>query len=97
MTEYHELHQPGACSTCSGDIKPAIHRYEKQPIHFPTRIPMAYSFEIYFTGRDDPRNGCIVIGEDTKPVFFEFETQYLSPSSARTTVSVVFQTWAGIA
>ncbi|KAG1782780.1 hypothetical protein EV702DRAFT_1176955 [Suillus placidus] len=36
---------------------------------------MAHSFEIYFTGRDDPRNGCIVIGEDTKPVFFEFETQ----------------------
>lgn len=58
---------------------------------------MAHSFEIYFTGRDDPRNGCIVIGEDTKPVFFEFETQYLSPSSARTTVSVVFQPWAGIA
>ncbi|KAG2349602.1 hypothetical protein BDR05DRAFT_1055243 [Suillus weaverae] len=48
---------------------------------------MAHSFEIYFTGRDDPRNGCIVIGEDTKPVFFEFETQYLSPSSARTTIS----------
>ncbi|KAG1877808.1 hypothetical protein DFJ58DRAFT_7429 [Suillus subalutaceus] len=48
---------------------------------------MAHSFEIFFTGRDDPRNGCIVIGEDTKPVFFEFETQYLSPSSARTTIS----------
>ncbi|KAG0705016.1 hypothetical protein DFH29DRAFT_908421 [Suillus ampliporus] len=45
------------------------------------------SFEIYFTGRDDPRDGCIVIGEDTKPVFFEFETQYLSPSAARTTIS----------
>lgn len=81
------MHQPGACSTCAGDIKPAIHRDEKQPIHIPTRIPMAHSFEIYFTGRDDPRNGCIVIGEDTKPVFFEFETQYLSPSSARTTIS----------
>ncbi|KAG2157399.1 hypothetical protein DEU56DRAFT_764440 [Suillus clintonianus] len=45
------------------------------------------SFEIYFTGRDDPRDGCIVIGEDTKPVFFEFETQYMSPSTARTTIS----------
>ncbi|KAG1756480.1 uncharacterized protein EDB91DRAFT_1325517 [Suillus paluster] len=52
------------------------------------KFPMAsFSFEIYFTGRDDPRDGCIVIGEDTKPVFFEFETQYLSPSTARTTIS----------
>jgi len=45
-------------------------------------------FEIYFTGRDDPRD-CIIIGEDTKPVFFEFDTQYSSPSTVRTTVSIV--------
>lgn len=47
-----------------------------------------FSFEIYFTGRDDPRDGCIVIGEDEKPVFFEFETASLSPCSTRTTVRV---------
>ncbi|KAI6103552.1 hypothetical protein F5141DRAFT_1204323 [Pisolithus sp. B1] len=28
---------------------------------------------VFFTGRDDPRD-CMVIGEDEKPVFFEFET-----------------------
>ncbi|OAX39193.1 hypothetical protein K503DRAFT_104550 [Rhizopogon vinicolor AM-OR11-026] len=43
-------------------------------------------FEIYFTGRDDPRD-CIIIGEDMQPVFFEFETQCLSPSTVRTTIS----------
>jgi hypothetical protein len=47
-------------------------------------------FQICFSGRDDPRD-CIIIGNDTKPVYFEFETQYLSPSTVRTTVSVVCQ------
>ncbi|KAJ8597905.1 hypothetical protein M405DRAFT_2050 [Rhizopogon salebrosus TDB-379] len=43
-------------------------------------------FQICFSGRDDPRD-CIIIGNDTKPVYFEFETQYLSPSTVRTTIS----------
>ncbi|KAF8121917.1 hypothetical protein EV363DRAFT_1405295 [Boletus edulis] len=47
----------------------------------------SFNFEIYFTGRDDPRDGCIVIGEDEKPVFFEFETAMLSSRAARTTIS----------
>lgn len=48
----------------------------------------SFEFVIYFSGRDDPRDGCIVIGEDTKPVFFEFETAVVPPSSTRTTVRV---------
>lgn len=48
----------------------------------------SFEFEIFFTGRDDPRDGCIVIGEDTKPVFFEFETAMVPPCSTRTTVRV---------
>ncbi|KAJ4480707.1 hypothetical protein C8J55DRAFT_513509 [Lentinula edodes] len=31
------------------------------------------TYDLFFTGQDDPRN-CVVIGEDTKPVFFSFET-----------------------
>ncbi|KAG9318869.1 hypothetical protein JVU11DRAFT_976 [Chiua virens] len=46
-----------------------------------------FDFEIYFTGRDHPRDGCIVIGEDSMPVFFEFETTLLPSGSMRTTIS----------
>ncbi|KIJ68938.1 hypothetical protein HYDPIDRAFT_80777 [Hydnomerulius pinastri MD-312] len=45
----------------------------------------SFKYEIYFTGKDDPRDGCIVIGDDERPVFFEFETAYLSPTT-RTTI-----------
>ncbi|KAG8217896.1 hypothetical protein J3R82DRAFT_6062 [Butyriboletus roseoflavus] len=45
-----------------------------------------FDFVIFFTGRDDPREGCIIMGEDEKPVFFEFETAFLSPGSTRTTI-----------
>ena len=31
------------------------------------------TYDLFFTGRDDPRS-CVVIGEDTKPVYFCFET-----------------------
>jgi len=34
----------------------------------------ASTYELFFTGRDDPRDGCVVIGRDVKPVFLEFET-----------------------
>ncbi|KAH6918998.1 hypothetical protein BKA70DRAFT_37586 [Coprinopsis sp. MPI-PUGE-AT-0042] len=45
------------------------------------------TFDLFFTGRDDPRS-CIIIGEDVKPVYFSFETrerQLMSPS-IKTTV-----------
>ena len=31
------------------------------------------TYNLFFTGRDDPRS-CVIIGEDTKPVYFCFET-----------------------
>ncbi|KIK59837.1 hypothetical protein GYMLUDRAFT_44305 [Collybiopsis luxurians FD-317 M1] len=31
------------------------------------------TYDLFFTGKDDPR-ACVIIGEDTKPVFFSFET-----------------------
>jgi hypothetical protein len=46
------------------------------------------TFDLFFTGRDDPRS-CIIIGEDVKPIYFSFETrerQLMSPS-IKTTVS----------
>ncbi|KII89003.1 hypothetical protein PLICRDRAFT_592850 [Plicaturopsis crispa FD-325 SS-3] len=42
-------------------------------------------FDLYFTGRDDPRDGCIIIGEDVQPIYYEFETQS-SHAGSRTTV-----------
>lgn len=33
----------------------------------------ATTFDLFFTGRDDPRS-CVIIGEDTKPLYFCFET-----------------------
>jgi len=46
-----------------------------------------FKFKLYFTGRDDPRDASIVIGEDTTPIFFEFETAVVAPCLTRTTVS----------
>ncbi|KAN0076884.1 hypothetical protein V8E55_010739 [Tylopilus felleus] len=46
----------------------------------------SFTFKIYFTGRDDPRDGCIVIGEDERPVFFEFDTTSVATSATRTTI-----------
>ncbi|KAF8232310.1 hypothetical protein L208DRAFT_1272732 [Tricholoma matsutake] len=31
------------------------------------------TYDLFFTGRDDPRR-CVIIGEDTKPIYFCFET-----------------------
>lgn len=31
------------------------------------------TYDLFFTGRDDPRS-CIIIGEDSRPVYFCFET-----------------------
>jgi len=46
--------------------------------------PIIGTYDLYFTGKDDPR-GCIMIGEDTKPVYLVFETSYMPMT--RTTVS----------
>ncbi|KAJ3880954.1 hypothetical protein F5051DRAFT_322773 [Lentinula edodes] len=43
------------------------------------------TYDLFFTGQDDPRN-CVVIGEDTKPVFFSFET-FQRDLSTRTMVT----------
>ncbi|RXW15775.1 hypothetical protein EST38_g10076 [Candolleomyces aberdarensis] len=43
------------------------------------------TYDIFFTGRDDPR-GCIVIGEETEPVYFCFETAEKALPRARTIV-----------
>ncbi|KAG6330628.1 hypothetical protein ID866_8464 [Astraeus odoratus] len=32
-----------------------------------------FPYVVFFTGIDDPRDGCNIIGEDDKPVYFEFE------------------------
>ncbi|KAF8843622.1 hypothetical protein BDN67DRAFT_139349 [Paxillus ammoniavirescens] len=45
-----------------------------------------FNFTIYFTGNDDPRDESIVIGEDERPVFFEFETGLIPPAQTRTTI-----------
>lgn len=31
------------------------------------------TYDLFFTGRDDPRK-CVIIGEDTKPIYLCFET-----------------------
>ncbi|KAF9566340.1 hypothetical protein CPC08DRAFT_682742 [Agrocybe pediades] len=36
------------------------------------------TYDIFFTGRDDPRS-CVIIGEDTKPIYFCFETVERNP------------------
>lgn len=43
-------------------------------------------YEVFFTGRDDPRDGCIVIGEDTRPIFYRFETPPSYVGNPRTTI-----------
>ncbi|KAJ7940793.1 hypothetical protein B0H13DRAFT_31068 [Mycena leptocephala] len=43
------------------------------------------TFNLFFTGRDDPRN-CVIIGEDTVPRFFCFETPDRQIHGVRTTV-----------
>lgn len=47
------------------------------------------TYNLFFTGRDDPRS-CVIIGEDTKPVYFCFETseRNLIMSNTRTIVSL---------
>ncbi|KDQ59502.1 hypothetical protein JAAARDRAFT_68141 [Jaapia argillacea MUCL 33604] len=43
-------------------------------------------FNLFFTGRDDPRDGCIMIGEDTKPIYYQFDTYRDYAGHTRTTV-----------
>ncbi|KAH0584340.1 hypothetical protein H2248_009882 [Termitomyces sp. 'cryptogamus'] len=45
------------------------------------------TYNLFFTGRDDPRC-CVIIGEDTKPVYLCFETpeRGMLMSNTRTTV-----------
>jgi hypothetical protein len=47
------------------------------------------TYDLFFTGRDDPRC-CIIIGEDTKPIYLCFETpeRGITPNT-RTMVSHV--------
>jgi hypothetical protein len=54
--------------------------------------PTSKTYNLFFTGRDDPRS-CVIIGEDTKPVYFCFETseRNLMPN-IRTMVSFLFWT-----
>ncbi|KAI6036067.1 hypothetical protein BKA83DRAFT_12310 [Pisolithus microcarpus] len=46
---------------------------------------------VFFTGRDDPRD-CMIIGEDEKHVFFEFETTDMYFSDRQPAVALH---WAG--
>lgn len=43
------------------------------------------TYDLFFTGRDDPRN-CVIIGEDVKPVYFCFETERNLMANVRTIV-----------
>lgn len=56
-------------------------------ISYPCLIKMSdTTYDLFFTGKDDPRS-CVIIGEDTKPVYFCFETPEPGlVSSIRTTV-----------
>lgn len=48
------------------------------------------TYDLFFTGRDDPRS-CVIIGEDTKPVYFCFETSERNlMHNLRTMVSLTF-------
>lgn len=49
---------------------------------------------VFFTGRDDPRD-CMVIGEDEKPVFFEFETTDMCTTILSDRQPAVALHWAG--
>ena len=47
----------------------------------------AFSYMIFFTGVNNPRHGCTVIGwQDAVPLFFEFETD-----SSCTTVGTIVE------
>lgn len=63
------------------------HNGQAQPLQSPPQYPpqqqqqqqqasvdVAGTYELFFTGRDDPRS-CMLIGEDTQPVYLSFETQ----------------------
>ncbi|KAH7922827.1 hypothetical protein BV22DRAFT_1016570 [Leucogyrophana mollusca] len=45
------------------------------------------SYKLYFSGKDDPRDGCLIIGEDTRPVFFELDTNAAPNYTVTTTIS----------
>lgn len=44
-------------------------------------------YDIFFTGAENPRHGCIMIGwVGQKPIYLEFETPEIPTSETRTTV-----------
>ncbi|KAH7910644.1 hypothetical protein BJ138DRAFT_1180114 [Hygrophoropsis aurantiaca] len=45
------------------------------------------SYKLYFSGNDDARDGCLIIGEDTRPVFFELDTSPGPNYAVTTTIS----------
>lgn len=49
---------------------------------------------VFFTGRDDPRD-CMIIGEDEKHVFFEFETTDMCTTIFSDRQPAVTLHWAG--
>lgn len=80
-------HEPHLCQIFFSYMKACIlHGVRHQPPL--TMSSFNFQFQLCFTGRDDPRDECMVMGEDAKPVFFEFETAMLSPFTTRTTVRV---------
>ncbi|KAJ3482659.1 hypothetical protein NLI96_g6834 [Meripilus lineatus] len=58
----------------------------------PPQSPPAPShdpYDLFFTGRDHPRDGCIMIGHvgaENRPVYYNFETANVTPTGTRTTV-----------
>src|SRR5262245_50760706 len=72
--------------TCAPEVIPLTSYVSWAPLRTP--LSMADSaYTLFFTGNDDPRN-CIIIGEDTQPIYIEFQTTISSLSDTRTTVSL---------
>ena len=66
----------------------------QQSSHLPRHSSgeVAGTYQLFFTGRDDPRC-CMLIGEDTKPVYLSFDTQETnSHQLIRTSVRLPFHT-----
>ncbi len=55
----------------------------------PTQMTPKEPYDLFFTGRDDPRHGSIMmgyVGVDIRPVYYSFDTPD-TPEETRTTVS----------
>ncbi|KAL4253919.1 hypothetical protein ABKN59_003087 [Abortiporus biennis] len=59
-------------------------------------------YDLFFTGKDDIRDGCIMIGhvgQNNRPVYYQFETPEMGGQETRTTVyrdghqAVAYFTW----